>query len=360
MAPRRRAQAARESQQDVDRLFDEGEARGYVYRADVAKLEEDGDIDAAGAALLADNLADAHVEVVADEEEARQHDADDATEARLDALEDAAIATDLTQTYLREIGRAPLLTREQEIELARRVEAGDEEAMRDFVLANLRLVVSVAKRYRGHGMVFLDLIQEGNIGLMHAVQKYEWQRGYRFSTYAVWWIRQAITRALANKSRAIRLPVHMGEALSKMAAVTQRLTDELGREPAEEEIANAMDIDVQAVHDTLRATRAPLSLEMPVGEEEMNTLGDFLVDEAEGPAEDRAVERLLLDETRQMLEAVLTPRERLVIQLRFGLGDSHVYPLEKIGQELGLTRERVRQIEAQALGKLRSAHAASA
>ncbi len=360
MAPRRRAKAAHDAEQDVEALLDEGTERGYVYRDDVAKLAHEDDIDASGLAALEDRLADEHVEVVDDDEQARQHEEDEAVEAQLDALEEEAGETDLTQTYLREIGRAPLLTREQEIELARRVESGDEEAMRQFVLANLRLVVSVAKRYRRRGMSFLDLIQEGNIGLMHAVQKYEWRRGYRFSTYAVWWIRQAITRGLANKSRAIRLPVHMGEALSKMAGVTQRLTEELGREPTEEELANAMGMEVQAVHDTLRATRAPLSLETPVGEEEMNTLGDFLVDEAEGPAEDRAVERLMLNETKQILEEVLTPRERLVIQLRFGLGDSHVYPLEKIGEELGLTRERVRQIESQALRKLRSAHAASA
>jgi len=198
------------------------------------------------------------------------------------------------------------------------------------------------------------VIQEGNLGLMHAVHKYDYRRGFRFSTYAVWWIRQAITRALANKSRAIRLPMRMGEALSKMSGVTQRLTVELGRAPNEEEIAPAMGMQPQEVHQALQAMRAPMSLEMPVGNEEEHALGDFVVDEAARP-EEQAAAHLLKDETERMLPEFLTPRERLVLQLRFGLGDGHVYPLEKIGQDLGLTRERVRQLEAQALKKLRSA-----
>jgi RNA polymerase primary sigma factor len=257
---------------------------------------------------------------------------------------------------LREISRVPLLTGKQEIALAKRVEAGDEEAMRQFVLANLRLVVSVAKKYRGRGLSLLDLVQEGNMGLMHAVQKFDWRRGHRFSTYAVWWIRQAITRALANKARTIRLPVHMEEALGKMSGVMQRLGDELGREPTEKELAAAMGMQPQDVHQALQATRVPMSLDTPVGEEE-SELVDFIADEASKSPEDQAYEHLLTDETRHILEETLTPRERLVIQLRFGLGDGHVYPLDRIGKELGLTRERVRQIEAQALQKLRRAAA---
>jgi RNA polymerase primary sigma factor len=194
------------------------------------------------------------------------------------------------------------------------------------------------------------------MGLMHAVQKFDWRRGHRFSTYAVWWIRQAITRALANKARTIRLPVHMEEALGKMSGVMQRLGDELGREPTEKELAAAMGMQPQDVHQALQATRVPMSLDTPVGEEE-SELVDFIADEASKSPEDQAYEHLLTDETRHILEETLTPRERLVIQLRFGLGDGRVYPLDRIGKELGLTRERVRQIEAQALQKLRRAAA---
>ena len=191
------------------------------------------------------------------------------------------------------------------------------------------------------------------MGLMQAVQKFDWRRGHRFSTYAVWWIRQAITRALSNKARTIRLPVHMEEALGRMSSVMQRLGNELGREPTEEELAAAMGMQPHEVHQALQATRVPMSLETPVGEEEESALVDFIVDQADKSPEDQAYEHLLTDETRHILEETLTPRERLVIQLRFGLGDGHVYPLDKIGKELGLTRERVRQIEAQALQKLR-------
>ena len=330
---------------DVAQLIEQGQEKGYVRRDDMEQwaAEHDGltkgDLGAVEEALL-----DSHIEVVDDAEEIRRHDEDDALEASLDALTTVSAEVDLTDTYLREIGRVRLLSAEQELELAKRVEAGDEEAMRQFVLANLRLVVSVAKKYRGRGMGFLDLIQEGNLGLMHAVHKYEWRRGYRFSTYAVWWIRQAITRGLANKSRTIRLPVHMGEALSKMSGVTQRLSSELGREPTEEELAAAMDMETQEVRDALQASRVPLSLETPVGEDEGDILGSFIADESVKGPDEQAFDHLLKDETQRILETELTPRERLVIQLRFGLGDGHVYPLEKIGQELGLTRERVRRI----------------
>ena len=338
-------------------LIAEGEETGYVRQDDLMEVAQHEGLSDDEVDTIEEALSAADVEVVADADEERQHEEDQALEAELDALDTAPADTDLTTAYLREISRVPLLTGKQEIELAKRVEAGDEEAMRQFVLANLRLVVSVAKKYRGRGLSFLDLIQEGNMGLMQAVQKFDWRRGHRFSTYAVWWIRQAITRALANKARTIRLPIHMEEALGKMSGVMQRLGNELGREPSEEELAAAMGMQPQDVHQALQATRVPLSLETPVGEEEESELVDFIVDEADKSPEDQAYEHLLTDETRHILEETLTPRERLVIQLRFGLGDGHVYPLDRIGKELGLTRERVRQIEAQALQKLRRAAA---
>ena len=342
---------------DMADLIAQGEEKGYVRQDDLTEVAEHEGLSNAEVDTIEDALSDADVEVVTDEEDQRQHEEDQALAEELDALDTAPADTDLTSAYLREISRVPLLTGKQEIELAKRVEAADEEAIRQFVLANLRLVVSVAKKYRGRGLSFLDLIQEGNMGLMHAVPKFDWRRGHRFSTYAVWWIRQAITRALANKARTIRLPVHMEEALGKMSGVLQRLGDELGREPSEEELAAALGMQPQEVHQALQATRAPMSLETPVGEEEESALVDFIVDKADKSPEDQAYERLLTDETRHILEETLTPRERLVIQLRFGLGDGHVYPLDRIGKELGLTRERVRQIEAQALQKLRRAAA---
>ena len=334
-------------------VLDAAREKGYVRDDELEALVGKGELGEDDLALVEHALADEHIEIVSDDDEARQHEEDDAIEHELDDLEAIPADVDLTTRYLREIGVAPLLSAEQEIALAKRVEAGDEEAIRDFVLANLRLVVSVAKKYRGRGLGMLDLIQEGNLGLMHAVQKYDWRRGYRFSTYAVWWIRQAITRGLANKSRTVRLPVHMGEALSKMAGVTQRLTEQLGREPNEEELAAAMEMKPQEIRDVLRATSAPVSLDTPVGEEAENMMVDFIVDEAEKGTEELAADRLLKEETQRMLEEALTPRERLVLQLRFGLGDGHVYPLEKICEKLGITRERVRQIEHKAFRKLR-------
>jgi RNA polymerase primary sigma factor len=340
-------------QSDIAAFVEQGRADGYVRRSDLDAVGERAGMDSAELDAIATGLLDSNVEVVESDEEARQHEEDDDLSAAVEALETEAGDTDLVQTYLREIGNVRLLTTEQEIELAKRVEAGDETAIQEFVLANLRLVVSVAKKYLGRGMSLLDLVQEGNIGLMRAVQKYDWRRGYKFSTYAVWWIRQAITRAIADKSRTIRLPVHMGEALSKMYGVTQRLTNELGREPTEEELAGALGAGVYEVRQALKATRTPISLESPVGEEEEGELGDFIVDETAKAPEERAYERILKDETHRILEETLTPRERLVLQLRFGLGNGHVYPLEKIGEKMGITRERVRQIEAQALYKLR-------
>lgn len=261
--------------------------------------------------------------------------------------------SDAVMTYLREIGRVPMITHEREIELAQRIEAGDYDAKRQFILANLRLVVSIAKRYVGRGLSLLDLIQEGNIGLIRAVQRYDWRRGHRFSTHATWWIRQAISRAVADKGRTIRLPVYVNTALNRIRRERQRLIQELGREPTEEELAEATGLDPIRMVELQSAPGAPVSLELPVGEDEEQELGDVLADTESATPEDLATSQTLKDEVQRVLESVLTPRERLVLQLRFGLGNGQAHPLEQVGRELGITRERVRQIEAGALAKLR-------
>jgi RNA polymerase primary sigma factor len=261
--------------------------------------------------------------------------------------------SDAVMTYLREIGRVPMITHEREIELAQRIEAGDYDAKRQFILANLRLVVSIAKRYVGRGLSLLDLIQEGNIGLIRAVQRYDWRRGHRFSTHATWWIRQAISRAVADKGRTIRLPVYVNTALNRIRRERQRLIQELGREPTEEELAAATGLDPIRMVELQSAPGAPVSLELPVGEDEEQELGDVLADTESATPEDLATSQTLKDEVQRVLESVLTPRERLVLQLRFGLGNGQAHPLEQVGRELGITRERVRQIEAGALAKLR-------
>jgi RNA polymerase primary sigma factor len=278
----------------------------------------------------------------------RSEDQDENTPNNADAGE-----SDAVMTYLREIGRVPMITHEREIELAKRIEAGDRDAMKQFILANLRLVVSIAKRYVGRGLTLLDLIQEGNIGLIRAVQRYDWRRGHRFSTHATWWIRQAISRAVADKGRTIRLPVYVNTALNRIRRERQRLLQELGREPSEQELAEATGLDPIRMVELQAAPGAPVSLELPVGEDEEQELGDVLADTESASPEDIATTQTLKDEMQRVLESVLTPRERLVLQLRFGLGNSQAHPLEQVGRELGITRERVRQIEAGALAKLR-------
>ncbi len=282
---------------------------------------------------------------------ARRRRSDDQEENPVNSAD--AGESDAVMTYLREIGRVPMITHEREVELAKRIESGDRDAMKQFILANLRLVVSIAKRYVGRGLTLLDLIQEGNIGLIRAVQRYDWRRGHRFSTHATWWIRQAISRAVADKGRTIRLPVYVNTALNRIRRERQRLLQELGREPTEQELAEATGLDPIRMIELQAAPGAPVSLELPVGEDEEQELGDVLADTESASPEDLATTQTLKDEVQRVLESVLTPREQLVLQLRFGLGNSQAHPLEQVGRELGITRERVRQIEAGALAKLR-------
>ena len=259
---------------------------------------------------------------------------------------------DPVRMYLKEIGHVPLLTAEEEVELAQRMEAGDEEARHRLEEANLRLVVSIAKRYVGRGMLFLDLIQEGNLGLLKAVEKFDYSKGYKFSTYATWWIRQAITRAIADQARTIRIPVHMVETINKLVRISRQLRQELGRDPRPEEIAKEMGISVARVHEIMKIAQEPVSLETPIGEEEDSHLGDFIEDEA-APAPAEAASFMLLREQLEEVLETLTDREKNVLRLRFGLEDGRSRTLEEVGQSFGVTRERIRQIEAKALRKLR-------
>ncbi|MDO4541990.1 MAG: RNA polymerase sigma factor RpoD [Bacillota bacterium] len=265
---------------------------------------------------------------------------------------DGVFVDDPVKMYLKEIGRVQLLTAEEEVELAKRMENGDEAAKKRLSESNLRLVVSIAKRYVGRGMLFLDLIQEGNLGLIKAVEKFDYRRGYKFSTYATWWIRQAITRAIADQARTIRIPVHMVETINKLHRVNRQLLQDLGREPTPEEIAAHMDISVERVREIQKIAQEPVSLETPIGEEDDSHLGDFIEDE-DAPAPAEMASFVLLKEQLDDVLSTLQPRERKVLQLRFGLDDGRSRTLEEVGQEFGVTRERIRQIEAKALRKLR-------
>ena len=259
---------------------------------------------------------------------------------------------DPVRMYLKEIGKVPLLSADEEIELAKRMEEGDEDAKKRLAEANLRLVVSIAKRYVGRGMLFLDLIQEGNLGLIKAVEKFDYRKGYKFSTYATWWIRQAITRAIADQARTIRIPVHMVETINKLIRVSRQLLQELGREPTPEEIAEEMNMPVERVREILKISQEPVSLETPIGEEEDSHLGDFIQDDQVPVPADAAAFTLLKEQLVEVL-GTLTDREQKVLRLRFGLDDGRARTLEEVGKEFNVTRERIRQIEAKALRKLR-------
>ncbi len=275
-------------------------------------------------------------------------------ERDLDVLQklDPNFINDPVRLYLREIAETALLTHAQEIDLAKRVEEGDLQAVQQFVRANLRLVVSIAKRYVNRGLTLLDLIQEGNIGLMRAVQKYDWRKGFRFSTYATWWIRQAITRAIADQSRTIRLPVHMGDSISRYRKTLNQLAQQMGRQPTPEEVAEAMEVAPEKIHQIVQAAQRTISLETPIGNEDDTSLGDLIADEVSETPYEAASESMLKRDVGAALDT-LSARERLVLQLRFGLGQGHQHTLAEVGEQLQISRERVRQIENEALQKLR-------
>ena len=279
--------------------------------------------------------------------------AEEEEEIELDlSIPDDVGIDDPVRMYLKEIGRVPLLKADEEVELAKRMQEGDEEAKNQLAEANLRLVVSIAKRYVGRGMLFLDLIQEGNLGLLKAVEKFDYKKGFKFSTYATWWIRQAITRAIADQARTIRIPVHMVETINKLVRVSRQLLQELGTDPTPEQIGAVMDLAPERVREIQKVAQEPVSLETPIGEEEDSHLGDFIEDE-DAPAPDEAASYILLKEQLEEVLETLTPREAKVLRLRFGLDAGRSRTLEEVGQEFGVTRERIRQIEAKALRKLR-------
>ena len=318
----------------MEKVFDFLEASGV----DVLRITDNG-----GDELLLDN--DMEMEGMDDEEEVELDKID------LSVPEGVSIE-DPVRMYLKEIGKVSLLSADEEIELAKRMEKGDEAAKKRLAEANLRLVVSIAKRYVGRGMLFLDLIQEGNLGLIKAVEKFDYRKGYKFSTYATWWIRQAITRAIADQARTIRIPVHMVETINKLIRVSRQLLQELGREPTPEEIAEEMDMSVDRVREILKISQEPVSLETPIGEEEDSHLGDFIQDDNVPVPADAAAFTLLKEQLVEVL-STLTDREQKVLRLRFGLDDGRARTLEEVGKEFNVTRERIRQIEAKALRKLR-------
>ena len=337
-----------------NKLIKLGKSQGYVTYEQLADELKGLEIDSDSLDDLYNALTEADIDIVSED------GSDDASGEEITdtvQVEDLTMSKDIkindpVRMYLKEIGRINLLTSDEEFEYAKRAEEGDEEAKKMLAESNLRLVVSIAKRYVGRGMLFLDLIQEGNIGLMKAVDKFDPTKGYKFSTYATWWIRQAITRAIADQARTIRVPVHMVETINKLARVQRQLTQELNREPTDEEIAKKLGITVEKVREVYKISQDPVSLETPIGEEEDSHLGDFVPDERMmGPEEYATVEMLKEELAGELL--TLTDREEKVLRLRFGLDDGQCRTLEEVGQIFGVTRERIRQIEAKALRKLR-------
>ena len=332
-------------------LVEKGKSKGMLTYKEILDAFEEVELEPEQIEKIYETVENMGIDVVGDID-AEIQDIQMAEEELDITLPEGISIDDPVRMYLKEIGKVPLLSAEEEIELAKRMEKGDSEAKRRLAEANLRLVVSIAKRYVGRGMLFLDLIQEGNLGLIKAVEKFDYRKGYKFSTYATWWIRQAITRAIADQARTIRIPVHMVETINKLIRVSRQLLQEMGREPHPEEIAKEMNMSVDKVREIMKISQEPVSLETPIGEEEDSHLGDFIPDDdAPAPAEAAAF-TLLKEQLIDVLDT-LTPREEKVLRLRFGLDDGRARTLEEVGKEFSVTRERIRQIEAKALRKLR-------
>lgn len=340
-------------QAKLSEFYEMAKSKGIISSEEMVNTLSSMDMEPEQFEQVLDTLEGLGVQVTKDGELEQDAIKEDVEEEEIDlSIPEAVNIDDPVRMYLKEIGKVPLLTADEEVELAKRMETGDESAKHQLAEANLRLVVSIAKRYVGRGMLFLDLIQEGNLGLIKAVEKFDFRKGFKFSTYATWWIRQAITRAIADQARTIRIPVHMVETINKLIRISRQLLQELGREPTPEEIAKAMGITEGKVREIIKIAQEPVSLETPIGEEEDSHLGDFIQDE-DAPAPADAASNSLMKELLWDVLDSLTPREAKVLRLRFGLDDGNPRTLEEVGKEFMVTRERIRQIEAKALRKLR-------
>ena len=348
--------AAKDKKSVIRSLIENGKANGKLTTSEINDALEQLDFDVEKVDKLYDTLESLNIDIVDDIDlsdlEGKDFDSEHDEDAESLLSVDGINIDDPVKVYLKEIGRVPLLTPEEEVELAERMAKGDPAARKRLSEANLRLVVSIAKRYVGRGMQFLDLIQEGNLGLIKAVEKFDHTKGFKFSTYATWWIRQAITRAIADQARTIRIPVHMVETINKVKKVSSQLLHKNGHDPSAEEIAEELDMPIDKVREIMRVAQEPVSLETPIGEEEDSHLGDFIED-SDAPAPADAASHTLLKEQLEDVLSTLTPREKKVLELRFGLEDGRNRTLEEVGKEFNVTRERIRQIEAKALRKLR-------